>query len=173
MHKLGCITYWPLSIPRLFRARVNAAINRCTNPGHSRYRDYGGRGICVCVEWLEDRIKFAEYLMSLPGWDDESLVIDRINNDGNYVPGNLRFVSRSESNRNQRKRPPNVTWFKAGDKINRWTVLLDQTCGKGRIQCQCDCGTIKDVDVVSLRHRRSAGCLSCHLVEAREHTYGR
>ena len=74
---------------------------RCTNPTHKRYHDWGGRGIKV---QFTDRIEFIEHLLTLPGHDDLTLTLDRINNDGHYEPGNLRFVSRSESQRNKRKK---------------------------------------------------------------------
>ena len=78
-----------------------AAIARCTDENDPRYADYGGRGIQV---WFTDKVEFFEYLLTLPGHDDFSLVIDRIDNDKHYEPGNLRFVTRSVSQRNQRPR---------------------------------------------------------------------
>lgn len=78
-----------------------SAISRCTNQEYPRYRDYGGRGIKVT---FTDKVEFFEYLLTLQGHDNFNLVLDRIDNDGNYEVGNLRFVTRSESQRNQRKR---------------------------------------------------------------------
>ncbi len=90
--------------PRRVYSVAKNAINRCTKPSYKRYADYGGRGIKVHPEWVESVEAFCRYLITLPGWDDESLVIDRIQNDGNYEPGNLRWANRSQSQRNQRKR---------------------------------------------------------------------
>lgn len=79
---------------------VSGAIGRCTDLDH---KDYGGRGIKVCEAWMRDRRSFGVYLTTLPGWDDPTLLLDRIDNDGDYEPGNLRFVTSSESNHNRRK----------------------------------------------------------------------
>ena len=78
---------------------VDNAIARCTDKKHKRYHDWGGRGIKVM---FATRDLFIEHLISLPGHNDMSLVLDRINNDRHYEAGNLRFVSRSESQLNRR-----------------------------------------------------------------------
>lgn len=54
------------------------------------------------LEWVGDIRLFVEHLVTLPGYDNPELVIDRINNNGNYEPGNLRFATWSESNYNRR-----------------------------------------------------------------------
>jgi hypothetical protein len=83
--------------------QVRAAMQRCINPKNKKWPDYGGRGIRVHQDWLDDQTKFVAYLMTVDGWNDRSLVLDRANNDGNYEPGNLRFVTHSESMYNRRK----------------------------------------------------------------------
>lgn len=77
--------------------RICAIISRCETRPHPRY---GGRGIRLHPEWVKDRAAFLRYLITLPGWDNPDLEIDRINNDGHYEPGNLRFVTRSENMQN-------------------------------------------------------------------------
>lgn len=74
-------------------------IERCENERCEAYRYYGGRGIKVCREWKEDLIKFYEWSMK-NGYKEE-LQIDRINNDGNYEPGNCRYVTARENGRNK------------------------------------------------------------------------
>lgn len=74
-------------------------IQRCTNSKNPRYKDYGGRGIVVCDEWLNSR--------NFGKWAEEhgfqkGLQIDRINNDGNYEPSNCQFVTPQENMRNKR-----------------------------------------------------------------------
>jgi len=83
-------------------SRIDASIARCHNPDHPSFEDYGGRGITVSKEWREDRGKYLEYLMTLPGWDQPKLHLDRINNDRGYTKGNLRFVSASKNMFNKR-----------------------------------------------------------------------
>ena len=83
--------------------RLAGAIARChvlTCPG---YKHYGARGISVYPQWREDRSTFLTYIQSVPGWDNLKLDMDRINNNGNYEPGNIRFVSRSANMLNTRK----------------------------------------------------------------------
>ena len=73
---------------------------RCYLERDAYYKDYGGRGIVLCDEWLNSFPAFKEECISI-GWST-GLQIDRINNDGNYEPGNIHFVTCSENNRNRR-----------------------------------------------------------------------
>jgi hypothetical protein len=83
--------------------RISAIIVRCTNPRSQTYPDYGGRGITVHPEWIADRVAFLAYLVTLPGWDQPELQLDRRDNNGGYAPGNLRFTTRSENMANKRR----------------------------------------------------------------------
>lgn len=74
---------------------------RCYNPKFMYYCNYGGRGITICDEWLNDFKAFYDWAIN-NGYK-EGLTIDRINNDGNYEPSNCRWITRAEQNRNQRK----------------------------------------------------------------------
>lgn len=79
-------------------------LQRCENESHVGYPNYGGRGILVCEDWhdITTYVKYVEEeLGSCPGKDYS---IDRIDNDKNYEPGNIRWASRSEQNGNQRLR---------------------------------------------------------------------
>lgn len=93
---------WDNKQPVKLRKAVKSAIERCTKKNHQSYHNYGGRGISIYSEWLNDPRLFVEYLTTLDGCDNPNLVIDRIDNDGNYEPGNIRFVDYSVSRRNQR-----------------------------------------------------------------------
>ncbi len=72
---------------------------RCENPACASYANYGGRGIRVCEEWQDFAI-FFEWAIGA-GWQF-GLEIDRIDNDGNYEPGNCRFVTTTANQRNKR-----------------------------------------------------------------------
>jgi hypothetical protein len=74
-------------------------IQRCTNPKQPNYRYYGGRGITICERWLA----FDNFLADM-GERPDGLEIDRINNDGNYEPGNCRWATRSQQVRNRRRK---------------------------------------------------------------------
>ena len=76
-------------------------MTRCSDPKTRYFKYYGGRGITVCQEWVESRMAFIDWALS-QGWS-EGLEIDRFpNKDGNYEPGNCRFVTHTENVRNQR-----------------------------------------------------------------------
>jgi hypothetical protein len=75
---------------------------RCTNPNFKQYKDYGGRGITVCKEWLNDYAAYEKYVMSLPNAKSPGYSVDRIDNDGDYEPGNIKWSTRSEQNNNKR-----------------------------------------------------------------------
>lgn len=71
---------------------------RCTNPNVERYGNYGGRGITVCERWGNSFEAFLEDMGHVPPGHQ----IDRIDNDGNYEPGNCRWVTRKQNGRNKR-----------------------------------------------------------------------
>lgn len=70
---------------------------RCGNPNHDSFPDYGGRGIVICSEWRDFRA-FAQW--ALTGGYDDTKQIDRIDNDDGYSPGNCRWVSDAANKRN-------------------------------------------------------------------------
>jgi hypothetical protein len=70
---------------------------RCNVPTQEAYADYGGRGIAVCKEWDESFEAWFAYMGPRPSPDHS---IDRINNDGNYEPGNVRWATREQQQRN-------------------------------------------------------------------------
>ena len=72
---------------------------RCYNPKATHYERYGGRGITVCDEWLNDFQPFYDWAVN-NGYSDD-LTIDRINNDGNYQPDNCRWTTMQEQSMNR------------------------------------------------------------------------
>ena len=76
-------------------------LDRCENPQHPAFHNYGGRGIRVCARW-HDVGPFIEDIERLIGPRPEGMTLDRADNDGNYEPGNVRWATKSEQTRNQR-----------------------------------------------------------------------
>ena len=73
---------------------------RCRTKSYHAFRHYGGRGIRVCDEWLNDFQAFYDWAMA-NGYRDD-LSIDRIDSDGNYSPDNCRWSTMAEQNKNKR-----------------------------------------------------------------------
>lgn len=71
---------------------------RCEDPTREGYENYGGRGIVVCERWRD----FEAFIADVGLRPDPTLSLDRIDNDGNYQPGNVRWTDRSTQNSNQR-----------------------------------------------------------------------
>ena len=71
---------------------------RCYNSNHPDYWHYGARGIRVCERWMV----FSNFVEDM-GDAPPGMSLDRINNDGNYEPGNCRWATRHEQIRNTRQ----------------------------------------------------------------------
>jgi hypothetical protein len=74
--------------------------NRCYNPNATQYKWYGGRGIQVCDEWgTFDRFE-SDVLRLIGPRPSTNYTLDRIDNNGNYEPSNIRWATQSEQVRN-------------------------------------------------------------------------
>lgn len=91
---------------------------RCLNINNARYQDYGGRGIRVCERWM----KFENFLADM-GERPKGTSIDRINNDGNYEPGNCRWATRKEQQNNLRNNV-RITYKGTTKTFNEWAEIM-------------------------------------------------
>jgi len=95
-------------------------IARCENAKDARYHRYGGRGIKVCAKWRNDFAAFARDVGERP----PGTSIDRIDNDGDYEPGNCRWATPTEQANNTSR-----SIVIAGRTLREWSELTGLKLG--------------------------------------------
>lgn len=73
---------------------------RCLNAKDSKYDYYGGRGITVCLRWVDS---FENFIYDMGNKPTKAHTLDRVNVNGNYGPDNCKWATRKEQRTNQRK----------------------------------------------------------------------
>lgn len=94
-------------------------LTRCLNEGSAKYPDYGGRGIKVCERWKESVLNFAADMGDRP----TGFSIDRIDNNGDYEPGNCRWATKKQQSNNKR----NVRIFELNGECRTLMEWADHT----------------------------------------------
>ena len=94
-------------------------ILRCQQPKAKMFKDYGGRGIKVCERWQN----FDNFCADMGARPSPEMQIDRIDNDGNYEPGNVRWATRAQQCRNRRSNI-NLTFTGRTMCVQDWAVEL-------------------------------------------------
>jgi hypothetical protein len=153
---------------RMYRRWWNM-LDRCENPDNKEYRNYGGRGIKVCTRWRDFDLYLADIsvLGRQPG---PEYSIDRIDNDGHYRPGNVRWADPTQQRYNSRSHYGRKLVL-VGTRTGRLTILAETdpvlSANRGRakstkhraVRCRCDCGIEVTVKVSNLGRTTSCGCL--------------
>ena len=89
-------------------------IQRCTNPNHPDWDNYGGRGITVCYSWR----CFVNFLRDIGIKPHPDLTLERIENSKGYEPGNVKWATMTEQASN--KRPRSYNTFPSRDALGRF-----------------------------------------------------
>jgi hypothetical protein len=108
-----------------FYSTWDSMMQRCNNPKCTNYKNYGARGIIVSEEFKNCKT-FIEYLESLPDYSKDK-TMDRINNEGNYERGNLKWSTTVEQNLNKRIKSDNTSGYTGVAKaVNspRWRAYI-------------------------------------------------
>ncbi len=101
--------------------------SRCYKKSNPGYTNYGGRGITVYTAWLTDFKAFAAYIDTILGVKPSGHSLDRIDNDGNYEPGNLRWASRIQQVHNRRlKAPPKSGYHCITERGGKWRLDIQR-----------------------------------------------
>lgn len=108
-----------MSKTRLYKI-YNKIKERCYTPSCERYKNYGGRGIVMCKEWLDDFMSFHEWAVN-NGYEDH-LSIERIDIDGNYCPENCKWITMKEQAYNKQ----NTFWVEYNGEHISLSKLLKQ-----------------------------------------------
>lgn len=93
---------------------------RCLNKTSTHYRHYGGRGITIFQPWVSS---FERFVMDVGRAPSDTHEFDRIDNNGNYEPGNVRWATRTEQMRNMRRNRV-ITFRGESLTISGWTERL-------------------------------------------------
>lgn len=141
---------------------------RCYNTKARCFSAYGGRGIIICDRWHN----FDNFLADVGMRPSAEHSIDRIDVNGNYEPGNVRWATKKEQEANKR---PRVLMDLVGNQYKDFTVISEGERAKPRGKrrwgarqwvCRCICGVTKLLPHYDLRRNRVSSCACSTAKEA-------
>lgn len=106
----GLKKHWIFNVWRGMKKRCYYKNNKC-------YKNYGGRGIKVYDGWINDVKSFHDYVLKLDNYGKDGYSLDRINNNGNYEPGNIKWSTNEEQSQNKRSNIVNAFTVKEIRKL--------------------------------------------------------
>lgn len=104
-------------------ARWKSMMQRCTNPNADNFKHYGARGVTVCERWYD----FASFLTDMGACPDKSMTLDRLKNEHGYEPGNCRWATRAEQNRNRPSHAVMLTHAGETKSLTEWAAAVGMT----------------------------------------------
>ena len=146
---------------------------RCYNPNNGWYPEWGGRGICVCDEWVNNPSAFVEWA-NANGYED-GLTIERIDVNGNYEPSNCRWIPNEEQAWNRRNSRL-ITYRGETKCLSEWCKVLgvDERAVRARLNRGMDFGVAVTMPIAmgdAARKCREAG-VNYHSVVSRMRSQG-
>ena len=96
---------------------------RCLNKKNKDYKNYGGRGIKICQEWLDNFMNFYNWAINSGYKENVGLSIDRINVNEGYCPDNCRWTDNKNQARNRRTNRK-ITYKGETHCVSEWLSLL-------------------------------------------------
>lgn len=118
---------------------------RCLDPRHKSYPRYGGRGITVCERWVRS---YPDFLADVGPRPATNMTLDRIDNYRGYEPGNVRWATRSEQQRNKEQ----ASHCQRGHRLDPANVYVRKN---GRRQCKA-CTRLREQRRLRSRSREQA-----------------
>lgn len=100
-------------------SRWKSMMQRCHDKGHASYVRYGGAGVTVCERWLD----FASFLTDMGECPSREHTLDR-KNGGDYEPGNCRWITKAEQNRNRPKQAVLLTHGGVTKSATDWAAEI-------------------------------------------------